>query len=71
MNFLTEPWPLLGIHAPRFSWLAAIALIIWTAIELLKLFIGAYKHSKLFEDTTKNEERIGIAGYRMEKITNK
>lgn len=64
MNFLTEPWPLLGIHAPRFSWLAAIALIIWTAIELLKLFIGTYKHSKLFEDTTKKlttaKSRLGL-----------
>lgn len=68
MNFLTEPWPLLGIEAPLFSWLAAIALIIWPAYELLKLFIGTYKHSKLFEDTTKKlttaKNRLGLEGGR-------
>lgn len=71
-------WDLFGLKAPWFSWLAALLLVLWPAIELIKLYRIYRRQSKNLDsaaayiDSVKKEHpttiKEGLHGSAIEKI---
>lgn len=59
VDFLKYSWDLFGIKAPWFSWIAAFALILWPAWELIKLSIIYRKQSKNLDLSVNHINVIG------------
>lgn len=56
--YLKQSWKLFGVEAPWFSWIAALLLVLWPAIELIRFFLIYRKHSNNLKAATDHVESI-------------
>ncbi len=58
LNYFIEPWTIWGLEAPRFSWLAAVGLLIFPLVALLKLWWVSRRERRSLEGLTLRVEKL-------------